>query len=116
MAHIDTLAVLVLTTVPTDFDAETLARRLLEDRLVACVSVLPAMRSIYRWQGAVETSDERQLLLKTHRDRIPALEAALKTAHPYEVPEFLVLSVSSGSAAYLEWIRDQSSGEPGAER
>lgn len=100
----DTGVVVVLTTVPPDFEVEPLARRLLEARLAACVNVLPRMRSIYRWQGRVETADEHLLVVKTRRDRVHELEAALVAAHPYEVPEFLVLPVVGGAAAYLAWV------------
>jgi periplasmic divalent cation tolerance protein len=108
MAQDDPDVVVVLTTVPADFDVEPLARGLLEARLAACVNVLPRMRSIYRWQGRVETAGEHLLIVKTRRDRVPDLEAALAAAHPYEVPEFLVLPVSGGSAAYLAWVAGES--------
>jgi periplasmic divalent cation tolerance protein len=62
------------------------------------------MRSIYRWRGQMERSDERQVVIKTQRDRVPALEQALRGAHPYDVPEFLVLPVETGSADYMSWL------------
>jgi periplasmic divalent cation tolerance protein len=104
MTRNDTDVVIVLTTVPSDFDGDALIRELLDKRLVACVNILPGMRSVYRWQGKVEAADERQLLLKTRRPCIEALEAALSAAHPYDTPEFLVLPVSGGSATYLAWL------------
>ena len=96
--------VIVLTTFPVDEDANTLARTLVSERLAACVNVLPAMTSVYRWKGSVEEDREHQLVMKTTRDRVPALEARLRALHPYEVPEFLVLDVASGSEAYLSWL------------
>jgi len=108
MAPADPDVVVVLTTVPPEFDMEALARRLLEARLVACVSVWPRMRSIYRWDGAVETADEHQVVLKTRRARLPDLEAALTAAHPYDVPELLVLPVAGGSAGYLSWVEAET--------
>lgn len=104
MTHADTALVVVMTTVPPGFDLPALARRLLEQRLAACVNVFPEMRSIYRWQGEIESAHERQVLIKTRRDRLPALQAAIEAAHPYDVPEFLVLPVTGGSVAYLEWL------------
>ena len=110
MAQFDTDVVIVLTTVPADFDTESLARQLLDQRLVACLNVLAPMRSTYWWQGTVETADERQLVLKTRRDRVAALEAALESLHPYDVPEFLVVPLTGGGDEYLAWVR----GETGA--
>src|SRR5215203_6076909 len=80
--------VIVLTTLPVEGDVEKLASQLVEERLAACVNVLPAMRSVYRWKHAVERADERQLVIKTTRARVPALESRLRTLHPYDVPEF----------------------------
>ena len=98
-------AVVVLTTIGADADAAALAQTLVEERLAACVNVLPPMTSIYRWQGQVETGSERQLVIKTTTARLPSLEARLRALHPYEVPEFLVLRVAGGSDAYLAWLR-----------
>lgn len=102
----DSDAVIVLTTLGADADAAVFARRLVEERLAACVSVLPAMTSVYRWRGNVEEEREQQLVVKTGADRVAALAARLGALHPYDVPEFLVIRVSEGSEAYLRWIRD----------
>jgi len=96
--------VIVLTTLPADGDAETFASQLVEERLAACVNILPPMRSVYRWKGAVERADEWQLVIKTTSARVPALESRLKELHPYEVPEFVVLPVIAGSPAYLSFL------------
>lgn len=100
--------VVVLTTFPADKDAEALAKALVDERLAACVNILPPMRSIYTWQGATESADERQLVIKTTRARVPALETRLKALHPYEVPEFVVLSILEGSQAYLSWLSNST--------
>jgi periplasmic divalent cation tolerance protein len=105
--------VLILTTVPDHLDVDGLVRPLVAEGLVACANVLPPMRSIYRWRGAVETADERQLILKTSRAQVAAVQAHLASGHPYEVPEFLVLRIADGSDGYLAWLRDQT---PAAER
>jgi periplasmic divalent cation tolerance protein len=97
---------LVLTTVPDDDKGESIARALVEERLAACVNLLPPMTSIYRWRGAVERESERQVIIKTSRARIPALQARLAALHPYELPEFIVLGVADGGAAYLKWIEE----------
>jgi periplasmic divalent cation tolerance protein len=96
--------VIVLSTVAADEGAEALARTLVDERLAACVNVHAPMTSIYRWKGEVETAAERQLVIKTTRDRLPALEARLRALHPYDLPEFLVIPADSGSAAYLAWV------------
>ncbi len=94
---------IVLTTLAGDADAVALARTLVDERLAACVNVLPAMTSVYRWDGLVEQAQEQQLVIKTAPDRVAALEARIRELHPYDLPEFLVLP-ASGSKAYLEWI------------
>ena len=101
--------VIVLTTFPIDKDVEGVAATLVEERLAACVNILPAMRSVYRWKNAVEQADERQLVIKTTRARVAALESRLRTLHPYDVPEFVVLPIASGSADYLSWLSDSTS-------
>jgi periplasmic divalent cation tolerance protein len=97
---------IVLTTIGAEPDAVALARTLVDERLAACVNVLPEMISIYRWKGSVEQDHEHQVVIKTSSDRLPALEARLRQLHPYELPEFLVLDVAGGGAAYLAWVRE----------
>lgn len=99
---------MALTTFPAEGDVEAFAQTLVEEGLAACVNVLPAMRSIYRWNGAVERADERQLIIKTTAARVPALRARVQSLHPYDVPEFLVLSVADGASAYLSWLAANS--------
>jgi periplasmic divalent cation tolerance protein len=96
--------VLILTTVPEDFVMSGLAQTLVRDGHAACVSVLPPMESTYQWKGGVETTRERQVLIKTTADRVAAVEATITAAHPYDVPELLVLPVAGGGASYLAWI------------
>ena len=98
---------IVLTT----FEAGTaaaIARTLVEERLVACVNILPPMNSIYRWQGKIEEDMEEQVMLKTTTDRVPAVAARLQALHPYKLPELLVINVNAGSEAYLRWIQDET--------
>ena len=97
---------LLLTTAPPD-QAQDLAHVLVEERLAACVSLLPGVRSVYRWKGEVQDDPETQLLVKTTLPRLPALAARLGELHPYEVPEILVLAPEGGSAAWLDWLQAQ---------
>ena len=99
----DTRPCLVLTTWPADQPAEAFVRGMVEARLAACVHVSGAGDSTYRWEGAVETAVERQLVIKTTRGRLAALAAYVRGAHPYAVPEWLELDVA-GSSAYAAWI------------
>ena len=99
------LVCVVLTTWPADSSVEPFARALIEARLAACVHVLEPGRSIYRWQGAVAEAVERQVVIKTTRDRLADVAARLAAAHPYDVPELLVCD-AEGSRAYAAWIRD----------
>jgi periplasmic divalent cation tolerance protein len=99
-------ASIVLTTLAADFVALSLARSLVEERLAACVSILPGLDSVYRWLGGVEQDREQQILIKTTPDRLAALESRLRQIHPYDVPELLVLDVERGGADYLAWVRE----------
>lgn len=102
--------VLVWTTVSADADWRRLASILVAERLAACVSASAEMESTYRWEGQVETSRERQLVIKTTAVRVTALEARVRALHGYALPEFLVVPVIGGSEAYLNWIRESSAG------
>jgi periplasmic divalent cation tolerance protein len=94
---------IVLTTFGVG-QAAAAARVLVEERLAACVNVLPAMTSVYRWEGAVQQEAEEQVVIKTTADRLARLESRLRELHPYDVPEFLVISADAGSEAYLKWV------------
>jgi periplasmic divalent cation tolerance protein len=98
-------AVIILTTLGASADAAAFARTLVSDRLAACVNVLPPMTSLYRWKGAIEEDREQQLVIKTTSDRVAAIEARFRELHPYELPEFLVLSAEA-SVPYLDWMRE----------
>jgi periplasmic divalent cation tolerance protein len=97
--------VIVLTTFPVDEDPGQLARTLVNERLAACVNVLPPMPSTYRWEGNVEEVNEHQLIIKTAADRVEPLKRRINELHPYDVPELLVLPIADGSTTYLEWLR-----------
>ncbi|MBS1226950.1 MAG: divalent cation tolerance protein [Proteobacteria bacterium] len=95
---------LVLTTLPDLASAQALASLLVDERLAACVNILAPCQSIYRWQGAVERTDEVPVLIKTSEARYAALEAAIVAQHPYQTPEIIALPVGRGLPAYLAWI------------
>jgi periplasmic divalent cation tolerance protein len=96
--------VIVLTTVGSGFDARSLAEELVEDRLAACVNVIPQLYSVYRWQGRVEQDEEQLLLIKTAADRLDALQEKLLRVHPYETPEFVVLPIEELRGPYAQWF------------
>lgn len=96
--------VLVLTTMPDDERAEALARALVEERLAACVNVHGPMFSTYRWQGRVAREAERQIVIKSTRDRLPALESRVRALHPYDLPEWIVIAEAEAGAAYAAWV------------
>jgi len=104
--------VMVLTTLPADADEAAFARSLVEERLAACVNLLPLMESIYRWEGRVEHETERQIVIKTARERVPALWDRVREMHPYEVPEFIVLPIVDGNDSYLRWVGEGTRPEP----
>jgi periplasmic divalent cation tolerance protein len=99
---------LVLTNVPERAAAERLADMLVEQRLAACVSILAPCRSVYRWKGAVQRDEEYPILMKTTAERYPALEQALRAAHPYELPEIIAVPMARGLPAYLEWVAGET--------
>jgi periplasmic divalent cation tolerance protein len=99
---------LILTNVPDAASAEKLAHALIESRAAACVNVLAACRSIYRWQGAVETADEIPLLIKTTAANYPMVEAIVRAQHPYDVPELIATPITHGLPAYLDWLAKET--------
>ena len=96
---------IVLTTAANADEGAMLAGTLVEERLAACASLIPTVQSIYHWEGQIESSTEALLLLKTTAEQLPALEARLNELHSYQIPEFLVLNVDSGSHPYLDWLQ-----------
>ena len=98
----------VLCTCPASDGAESLAVTLVERRLAACVNLVPGVRSVYRWQGAVERADETLLVIKTTRERFDALRDCIVSIHPYEVPEVIGLDAVAGLHPYLDWVRDET--------
>jgi len=92
-----------LVTTPVDH-ADRIARTLVDERLAACVNVVPAVRSVYRWEDEVQQDEEALLVVKTTLGRLGALDARLREIHPYDTYELVALAVDGGNAAYLEWI------------
>ena len=99
--------VIVLSALGAPRDAERIARALVEERLAACVNIVPGVVSIYRWKGNVEQESELLLVIKTLAERVDALKARLLEMHPYELPEVVVIPIGGGHGAYLEWIAQQ---------
>ena len=95
---------LVLTNLPDRETAERLAGALIEQRVAACVNILAPCRSVYRWKGAVQQEEEHPVLIKTTAERYPALEAAIRAAHPYELPEIIAVPIERGLPAFLAWV------------
>lgn len=97
---------LVLTTCPDNETAERIAQALVTEGLCACVNILPPMRSVYRWKGAVEAAMEQLLLIKARADAQAAIEARIRDLHPYELPEIIAVPIVAGLPAYLAWLTD----------
>ncbi|WDE11013.1 divalent-cation tolerance protein CutA [Thalassomonas haliotis] len=97
---------LVLCTCPDNSVAELIGRALVEDKLAACVNIMPGITSVYRWQGNVEFAAEVQLLIKTASDKYPLLEEKINSLHPYETPEIIALNIQQGDKHYLNWITE----------
>jgi len=99
--------VVVLSALGAPRDAERIARALVDERLAACVNIVPDVVSIYRWKGNVEQEPELMLVIKTLAERVEALKARLLELHPYELAEVVVIPIVGGHGAYLEWIAQQ---------
>jgi periplasmic divalent cation tolerance protein len=93
---------------PDAASADAIATALVEERLAACVTALPGVRSTYRWQGRVEHAQEVLLMIKTTRDRLDAATARVTAMHPYELPEVVAVEAAGGLAPYLHWVAEQS--------
>jgi periplasmic divalent cation tolerance protein len=103
---------LILTNLPDADSAQALATTLVRERLAACVNVLAPCRSVYRWQGAIENAQEVPLLIKTTVARYAELEAAIRAAHPYELPEIIAVPIAYGLPGYLSWVVTETLAEP----
>lgn len=97
---------IVLVTASSQTEAETIAKTLVQERLAACVSLLP-IRSVYTWQGEVHDDEEWQLMIKTDLNQFERLEAKVRSIHSYEVPEVVALPFVNGSQPYLKWMGEQ---------
>lgn len=103
---------LCLCTCPDRAGAEAIAQALVEERLAACVNLLPGVTSIYRWDGRIERAEEIQLLIKTSAARLPALAERLRALHPYDVPELIALEAVGGLSEYLNWVAAETAADP----
>lgn len=99
---------LVLTNLPDQASAQSMAESLVADRLAACVNILAPCRSVYRWQGRIEDAPEIPLLIKTTAERYAALEAAIRAGHPYELPEIIAVPIAHGLPEYLNWVASET--------
>lgn len=105
-------ALLVLTNLPDRAAAERIADLLIERRLAACVNILAPCRSVYRWKGAVQHDEEHPMLIKTSAERYPAMEAAIREAHSYELPEIVAVPIERALPAYLDWVAAETAPAP----
>ena len=94
----------VFCTVPSREEGKKIARTLVEERLAACVNIVPGLSSVYEWEGKLCEDDELLLVIKTRQERFHALESRLRELHSYDVPEILLLPVEAGSEPYLDWL------------
>ncbi len=100
---------IVLNTCPDLVSAERLAKAILNQELAACVSMVPGIRSLYRWQGKIESSQEQLLVIKTKCSHYRSLEQLIQQLHPYELPEIIAVPIDQGLPSYLQWIDENLS-------
>ena len=103
-------AIIVLSTCPDADTARRIGRSLVEEKLAACVNILPPMESIYRWKGVVESASEVLLIIKSTHWKYQLIEARILELHPYEVPEIISVRADSGHVPYLRWIEESING------
>jgi periplasmic divalent cation tolerance protein len=108
-------ALIVLSTVGKEEDAAAIARTVVEENLAACVNIVPAVRSLYRWEGAVQDERESLLIIKTTEANGPRLMDRIRALHPYQVPEILAVAVDRGDEPYLRWLQEICGGTEEAE-
>ena len=106
-----TSAIVVLVTVGSEQEAETIATALLEERLAACVNVTSPVRSLYRWEGRIADDQEWQMVIKTQARLFEALAARVRALHSYNVPEIIALPVLAGTTDYVDWIQNETESE-----
>ena len=112
MTNVMTDKLMALTSCGTREDAAHIARSLVEMRLAACVSIVPNVTSVYRWQGAIEESNEWLLVIKTSSTLFEKLKQELPKIHPYQLPELIAMSIADGSDAYLNWLASELGTSP----
>jgi uncharacterized protein involved in tolerance to divalent cations len=100
---------IVFVTTPANDSAERIADALVEERLAACVNILPAVRSVYRWQGELTRDNESLMIIKTTVERYSELESRVKELHSYDTPEVVAFRIERGSTAYLKWLKESTS-------
>jgi len=101
-------AIIVFVTAASAEEAAALAKALVAERLAACANIIPAIRSIYRWEGEVQDATEALMVIKTRREHFSALEARVRALHSYSVPEIVAVDMAEGSAPYMAWLRDST--------
>ena len=100
--------IVVYITAPTLEDAQSLARALVEEKLAACVNIIPGIHSIYQWEQAIQNDQELLLICKSRTERFDSLQKRVQALHPYDVPEIISIPVQNGSEPYLNWVRDNT--------
>ncbi len=101
-------AIIVFCTVPSTEIADIIASKLVKNKLAACCNILPGMKSVYRWKGKIESSNEVLLLIKSTENNFKRLESEVRILHPYEVPEIISVTVQNGLPEYVEWIKQNT--------
>jgi len=102
--------ILVFNTCPDLETARKIAEKLVNQKMAACVNIVPTIFSVYEWQGKIEQEQEHLLFIKTHKARYAELEALIREIHPYELPEIIAVPISNGLPGYLDWVNKNTGG------
>lgn len=106
--------IMVFVTTASEEEASTIARHLVETRLIACANIVGAVRSIFSWEGKVADEREALMILKSHADRFDELTRKIKALHSYSVPEIIAIPITQGLPEYLQWVRSMTGSDPAA--
>ncbi|HYD17826.1 MAG TPA: divalent-cation tolerance protein CutA [Patescibacteria group bacterium] len=101
-------AIFIYVTAPSEIEAKAIADAVVQDRLAACANMIPGIKSIYHWKGKIEEAQETVIIFKTRASLFQAVEARVKELHKFATPCIVALPVVTGSAAYLDWIMDET--------
>ena len=99
---------IIYCSVPNEFTADLIATTLIDEKLAACINVLPKMKSIYRWEDSIQRDEELLMIIKTQSSKFNIIEQKIKELHEYSLPEIIAVPIIAGSSEYIQWINNET--------